>query len=167
MAHVWDEIVREHRALRGALERLEGFLASDRASFFMLMEVFLDFLRRVHVELEDRLVFPALARVCAQHGRTLARLEADHRLLETLGNTIITRGRGFGWDTLRERFEQFKTTLLEHNVAEESLYSRVLADCGSGAVEAALQGLNAEEAIGRFGLERYREFMEFAGYSLE
>lgn len=165
MVGVWAEVVRQHRALRGAMKQLEEFLSSDTGSFFMFMETVLDFLVRVHAKLEDEQVFPALQKACGQgeFGNTLGRLAADHRLLETLGQTIVGRGRGFHKQLLEERFGQFEKILLEHNMSEEALYQRMVDACGLAAVEEALRPIDPQKVVEGFGKQRYLEFMELAG----
>ncbi|MEM0120622.1 MAG: hemerythrin domain-containing protein [Thermoprotei archaeon] len=164
---VWLEIVAQHKALRHALGELHTLLTQDRESFYLYMEVLVDFLKRVHTPLEDELAFPRIEAICAGSGsargniaNTLSRLSADHKLLLTLGSTITGRGRAFGEDVLRERFEQFERILLEHNANEEALYQVVVKECGEEKVDSALGSVEeAEGIIRRYGLERYSEFM--------
>lgn len=161
------EVVRQHRALRGALRELGSLLESDRASFHLYMGSLVEFLLKVHARLEDEQLFPALLKACrgtdySSFERMLGRLTADHRLLETLGKTIASRGRGFDQHLLRERFEQFGKILLEHNASEEKLYAEINARCGGEGVRGALETIDPQKIIEEFGRERYLEFMRLA-----
>lgn len=167
MDNAWLEIVVQHRALRRALEELRTLITQDRESFYLYMDVVVDFLKEVHTPIEDVLVFPRLQKSCMDASgkqmdtaNTLSRLSADHKLLLTLGNTITSRGKAFDEDVLRERFEQFAKILLEHNANEEELYQAMVKVCGGERVDSSLRiPEEVQKIIEAYGVERYRDFM--------
>ncbi len=83
------------------------------------------FVRNCHARIEDELVFPKLGKFLeTQNSETLkvlSRLEADHKLIDTIGDQIKLRTTQGDTETLRKRILLYANTVESHNSSEESL----------------------------------------------
>jgi hemerythrin superfamily protein len=87
-----------------------------------------EFVRNCHAKIEDEEVFPTLRNMLKEEPdvesvvQTISRLEADHRLIDTIGEQIRQRTAQAGDpDTLRKRISLYATTVESHNSSEETL----------------------------------------------
>ena len=84
-----------------------------------------DFVRNCHAKVEDEIIFPKLKQILAskdeQHVKILSRLEADHRLIEMIGEQIKVATAQAETDTLRKRALLYANTLESHNSSEEEI----------------------------------------------
>lgn len=145
----------EHASLR-----LHFQFARKTANWDAIYEVE-EFVRHCHAKVEDEIVFPRLGELLKERPegesvlKTLFRLEADHRLIDTIGDQIRQRTiQGGDLDTLRKRILLFATTVESHNSSEESL----LFPYWKKAEEKVAASLEAEKTlkiIREFGLSRY------------
>ena len=84
-------------------------------------------MRRCHARVEDEVVFPHLKEILTIPNRedfvkTISRLKADHKLIDTIGEQIRLRtDEGNDPETLRKRTLLYATTVESHNASEESL----------------------------------------------
>jgi hemerythrin superfamily protein len=116
-----------------------------------------EFVRTCHARIEDELVFPKLKESISQPlqekiRRDISRLEADHRLIDKIGDQIKVRTLQGDAETLRKRIMLYMNAVESHNSAEESLifqYWNV-----SAADEQEIKS-KAWEIIRVFGLTRY------------
>src|SRR5208283_5853776 len=83
------------------------------------------FVRDCHARIEDELIFPKLEEFLgAQRGesaKVLSRLEADHKMIDTIGDQIKLRTTQGDTETLRKRMLLYANTVESHNSSEESL----------------------------------------------
>lgn len=84
-----------------------------------------DFVRNCHARIEDEIIFPKLKEQYAQKDeqlvKVLSRLEADHRLIEMIGEQIKVRTAEGDLETMRKRTMLYADTLESHNSSEETL----------------------------------------------
>ncbi|HZW56593.1 MAG TPA: hemerythrin domain-containing protein [Nitrososphaerales archaeon] len=85
-----------------------------------------DFVRNCHARIEDEVVFPRLKGIFETSKdenlvKVLSRLEADHKLIEMIGEQIKVRTAEGDLDTTRKRTMLYADTLESHNASEENL----------------------------------------------
>jgi hemerythrin superfamily protein len=121
-----------------------------------------EFVRRCRARVEDEVVFPMLRDLLTSHmNEVLSRIEADHRLIEKIGDQIRLRTMEGDPSILLKRISLFFTTVESHNTSEETeIFSKI--DLGR------LDGKDVKEKIAKiieeFGMNRY---LEVTGYSQE
>ena len=90
-----------------------------------------DFVRNCHAKVEDEIVFPKLKQILSpkdeQHMKILSRLEADHRLIEMIGEQIKLSTTHAETETLRKKVMLYANTLESHNSSEEELGLSIMA----------------------------------------
>ena len=116
-----------------------------------------EFVRGCHAKVEDEVVFPHLKEILSVPNRddflkVISRLEADHKLIDTIGKQIRSRtAQGNDPETLRKRILLYATTVESHNSSEESL---IFQFWQSGSEDKWITE-KAMEIIREFGLNRY------------
>ena len=105
----------EHSALRLHFR----YLGSNLESIYELE----DFVRNCHAKIEDEVVFPAIRKSLESKfvEETVSRLEADHKLIDKIGDQIKQKTVEGDMDVLRKRIQLYSNTVLSHNASEESL----------------------------------------------
>ena len=89
-----------------------------------------DFVRNCHAKIEDEVVFPRLGELFDTKDDkdaklTLSRLQADHRMIEMIGDQIKLRTIQGDSETLKKRIMLYIRTVELHNSTEElSVFSR-------------------------------------------
>ena len=146
----------EHASLR-----LHFQFARKTANWDAIYEVE-EFVKYCHANVEDQIVFPRLQKMLEKRPdresilKSLSRLEADHRLIDAIGDQIRQRTiQGGDVDTLRKRILLFATTVESHNSSEESLVFPYWE-----AEEKAAASVETEQTfkvVREFGLSRYFE----------
>jgi hemerythrin superfamily protein len=115
-----------------------------------------DFVRNCHAKIEDEIIFPKLKSVLApkddQLIKVLSRLEADHRLIEKIGDQIKIKTAEGDLETLRKRTMLYADTLESHNASEETLIFPFWEKNKSEDGE-IMRG--AKKIIEEFGQDRY------------
>lgn len=139
----------EHAAIRIQLKIIRE---KNSDSIFELE----DFVRNCHAKVEDIVVFPKLKVILGSKGeqlvKTLSRLEADHKLIEMIGEQIKTLTAQGEEQTMRKRIMLYADTLESHNSSEESL---VFPLWNLDEKEERDIMLRSIEVIEKFGRERY------------
>lgn len=113
-----------------------------------------DFVRNCHARIEDEVVFPELRKSPDAKAieKTISRLEADHKLIDTIGDQIKQRTVEGDLDILRKRIQLYANTILSHNASEESsIFGYWNA---TEAVETQVVSM-ARKIIESFGFNRY------------
>ncbi len=116
-----------------------------------------EFIRNSHAKVEDKVVFPKLQESLKDPNREdlskiISRLEADHRLIDTIGEQIRLRTvQGSDAETLRKRILLYATTVESHNASEETLIFQYWNPSTNQDEEIP----RAMEIIRDFGLDRY------------
>ena len=142
----------EHASLR-----LHFQFARRTANWDSIYEVE-EFVRSCHAKVEDEVVFPKLQESLKDpdrenHIKIISRLEADHRLIDTIGEQIRLRTtQGGDEETLRKRILLYATTVESHNASEESLIFPYWNMSGSDPNEVIIP---AKKIIREYGLNRY------------
>lgn len=85
-----------------------------------------DFVRSCHARIEDEIVFPMLRKSLGQKlaqklEEVIPRLEADHKLICTIGEQIKVKTVEGDLETLKKRILLYASTVVSHNASEESL----------------------------------------------
>lgn len=136
----------EHAALRLHF-RLARDVNSD--SIYEVEE----FVRNCHARVEDEVIFPKLRESGDEKlGKVLSRLEADHKLIDTIGDQIKLRTARGDVETLRKRILLYMSTVESHNSSEESL---IFQYWKAGESEERDTKTRARKIIEEFGLNRY------------
>ena len=139
-------LMAEHAALRVHF-RLARDVNSD--SIYEVEE----FVRNCHAKVEDEVIFPKLRESGnAQLEQVLSRLEADHKLIDAIGDQIKLRTAQGDIETLRKRILLYMNTVESHNASEESL---IFQYWKAGESEERDTKSKARKIIEEFGLNRY------------
>ena len=116
-----------------------------------------EFVRSCHARIEDELVFPKLKESISRLleetvTKDLSRLEADHRLIDKIGDQIKVRTVQGDEETLRKRILLYMNTVESHNAGEESL---IFQHWNVSEAEEHEVKSKAWDIIRAFGLNRY------------
>ena len=155
--NIIEQLMVEHSALR--LHFRFARESSDSNSIYDLEE----FVRKCHARIEDEIVFPKLQEQTAPK-QSLSRLEADHKLINTIGDQIKLRTSTGELDTLKKRVALYMTTVESHNSGEESL---VFPYWNVSRTEEHELASKALRIIQEFGLNRYLELTGISQKLLE
>ena len=136
--NIIELLMAEHAALRLHF----GYL---RSASFAIYEIE-DFVRNCHAKIEDELVFPELGKIL-EIKQAISRLEADHKLIDVIGDQIRQRTVQGDMETLKKRVELYASAVASHNASEESLIF--------GYWKGADVILSARKIIEDFGFGRY------------
>jgi hemerythrin superfamily protein len=119
-----------------------------------------EFVRSCHARVEDEIVFPALRELLVAERRqeqvknVLSRLEADHRMIDTIGDQIKLRTIQGDAPTLSKRISLYCTTVETHNTTEEV---QLFPQWKASMEQEEEFRVKALEIIRQFGLNRYYE----------
>jgi hemerythrin superfamily protein len=119
-----------------------------------------EFVRSSHARVEDEIVFPALRELLLSEGKqelvknVLSRLEADHRMIDTIGDQIKLRTIQGDAPTLSKRISLYCNTVETHNTTEEV---QLFPHWNVKTVEERELSAKALEINRQFGLNRYYE----------
>ncbi|MCL4517712.1 MAG: hemerythrin domain-containing protein [Thaumarchaeota archaeon] len=115
-----------------------------------------DFVRNCHAKVEDEVVFPRLKQMLAskeeQLVKVLSRIEADHKLIEMIGEQIKNSTAQAETEMLRKRIMLYANTVESHNSSEESLIFQYWKTTEEESREIISK---AKNIIEQFGRERY------------
>jgi hemerythrin superfamily protein len=142
----------EHVSLRVRLDELQYRREPD---FFIAIN---QFVLNCHAKVEDEAVFPRLkAILTGDHEllNTTSKIEADHKLISTLGGNMEKWIKDKDLSLFERRIEVYSKTVVQHNAMEESLvfpfWGKVSAEKARSALE------EAKRIINQFGQDRYFE----------
>ncbi|MCL6015031.1 MAG: hemerythrin domain-containing protein [Candidatus Thermoplasmatota archaeon] len=114
---VVEVLMTEHSAIRHISN---NFKFDSESSDF---QVFVEYLKKCHIEIEERVFVPVIKDVYDGKKmdliRNVDRIMADHRLLETLASNIIKWKDEENFDILKTRVPLFFKLLQDHNNSEE------------------------------------------------
>lgn len=144
--NIIEQLMAEHSSLRVRF----GYLGVNSESIYELE----DFVRNCHAKIEDEVVFPEMRKSPESKyiEEIVSRLEADHKLIDTIGDQIKQRTVEGDLDILRKRIQLYANTVLSHNSNEETLlfdHWKVSQNVESHAV------FSARKIIENFGSNRY------------
>jgi hemerythrin superfamily protein len=123
-----------------------------------------EFVRTCHAKIEDELVFPKFRETLTRSQKEnvvndLSRLEADHKLIDKIGDQIKSKTIEGDERTLQKRIMLYLNTVETHNSAEENL---IFPHWNISGDEERSIKLNALKVIENFGVERYFEVTGFS-----
>ena len=127
---------------------------------FDLIYALEEFVRSCHAKVEDEVVFPLLKGTLLSQGKehivtgVLSRLEADHKLIETIGEQIKLRTIQGDAQILSKRISLYCSTVETHNTAEETQIFHYWSPDNVQEKDATTDAL---KIIHLFGLNRYYE----------
>lgn len=116
-----------------------------------------DFVRNCHARIEDELIFPKLRQLIEpkdpQLVKVLSRLEADHKLIEMIGEQIKVQTAQGEPETLRKRIMLYASTLETHNATEETTIFPFWSENSPAESEEIVS--RARKIVEAFGRDRY------------
>ena len=124
-----------------------------------------EFVRNCHAKVEDEVVFPALRTVLKLENKedtiteVLNRLEADHKLIDKIGEQIRVRTVEGDAEILSKRISLYFSTVETHNTVEER---QLFPYWINSAEQERVLRQRAMKIIGDFGLNRYYEITGFS-----
>ncbi|MDA4131005.1 MAG: hemerythrin domain-containing protein [Thaumarchaeota archaeon] len=145
----------EHASLR-----LHFQYARKTANWDSIYEIE-DFVRNCHARSEDEVVFPQLQKEFVRSSnqetlKILSRLEADHKLIDTIGDQIKSRTVQGDTETLRKRILLYANTVESHNSSEEALIFQYWKNLDTTIDESAQNSVSLfRQIIQDYGLNRY------------
>ena len=154
MLNVVELLMVEHVSLR-----LRFRLMREQQNFDSICAIE-EFVRTCHAKVEDELVFPILRDLLFSQGKqkivedVLRRLEADHKLIDTIGEQIKLRTIQGDSQTLTKRIALYCSTVESHNSAEEIQLFPFWSPAESQERDAAV---GAVKIMNLFGMNRYYE----------
>lgn len=134
----------------------------DVSPDFERFREFHEFLLNVHIEVEEKIVFPALYEPLwddsKEYRATINLVSADHKLLDKLAQNLVKWKEGGKEELYSERMPLYSRLLIEHNEKEESdIFSR-WKKLDSSIYKSASKEIN--NVISSFGIENYRKAMD-------
>jgi hemerythrin superfamily protein len=149
--NIIEQLMVEHASLRLQFR----FAREGNSNSIYELE---EFVRKCHARIEDEIVFPKLRESLSSLQdkvvtSNLSRLEADHRLIDKIGDQIKLKTVEGDIETLRKRVSLYVSTVESHNAGEEMLifpYWKV-----SDEEEEREAKSKAWKIIREFGLDRY------------
>jgi len=153
--NVIELLMTEHASLR-----LHFQYARKTANWDSIYEVE-DFVSNCHAKTEDELVFPKLEKEFLRSSdketlKILSRLEADHKLIGTIGDQIKLKTTQGDTESLRKRILLYANTVESHNSSEEALIFRYWPKLGSATNEGQEPILEqVRRIIQDYGMNRY------------
>jgi hemerythrin superfamily protein len=123
-----------------------------------------EFIRTCHAKIEDEVVFPKLRDSLQQTlqekvTKDLSRLEADHRLIDKIGDQIKIRTVEGNRESLEKRILLYINTVESHNSGEELL---IFPHWNVPDTEEQEAKSRAWKIIENFGLSRYLALTGFS-----
>ncbi len=117
MADLAELLMFEHSSIRVVSREAKNDIAFD---FFT---GFNDYLVNDHVAVEEKILFPVIVdndwADRQEFAKTVSRILADHKLIETLANNIIRWHESGNEDLYKRRMPDFFMILTDHNLSEE------------------------------------------------
>ncbi|MDG6928224.1 MAG: hemerythrin domain-containing protein [Nitrososphaerota archaeon] len=152
-----DLLLYEHSALRVLKSEWEG--GYQRVDFKTLN----DFVVNHHARVEDIYVFPMIKASNPDDldlAKSVDRISADHKLIETLGSNIVKWINSNDIDMLKRRIPVYWKILSEHNMTEEkAVFYRL---------KGTLDSVNGiVESIKSFGIDEYIKITGISSSMLE
>jgi hemerythrin superfamily protein len=125
-----------------------------------------EFVRNCHAKVEDEVVFPTLRRALMSENMeetiaaVLNRLEADHKLIDKIGEQIRVRTVEGDRDILAKRISLYCSTVETHNTVEERQIFPYWGYNSAGQEQTLRR--SAMNIVRDFGLNRYYEVTGFS-----
>ncbi len=157
MADAIEILMMEHQSIR----HISKYLKQDSLPGF---SEFHEYLRSVHIEIEEKIVFPVIyenipdTRIDVR--RQIDQIKSDHKLIQTLAGNIVKWMEGQNTDLVSERFPLYFRLLKEHNLNEDRLVFPWWKNIDGEAFRTARKEIAG--IIDAFGRERYLNILEIS-----
>lgn len=150
MADLAEILMVEHAAIRHIRKGMESDPDYSR------LDAFHDYLQNCHIEIEERILFPAIIEISGSDFREEARrIMADHKLIQALFTNLSKWYESQDMEKFHARFPMFFSLLQEHNDREDSSVFPHWASIGKAALSQAKK--EAASIISSFGMKSYLE----------
>ncbi len=140
----------EHEAIRHISKYLKIDSELDFSDFHR-------YLKEVHIEIEERVVFPAIeGKLPESKGEmisTIEKIKADHKLIDTLAKNIALWQEKNEIELINERFPLYLRLLRDHNLSEDRLIFPLWKELELREVRSSIK--DAESIIDSFGIKDY------------
>lgn len=162
MADAVEILMMEHQSIR----HISKYLKQDSPANFM---EFHDYLKSVHIEVEEKIVFPVIyenlpgTRVDVR--RQIDQIMADHKLIQTLAMNLEKWMEDQNNELVNERFPLYFRLLKDHNLNEDRIVFPWWKDINGDAFRMVKKEI--ENIIDSFGRERYLNIMEISPEQLD
>ena len=117
MADIVEILMIEHLAMKRMKEKQVTGISNEEFSSFH------GFLMNVHVEVEEKIVFPELIEPQwedhKQYAEKIEKIKADHKLINTLATNLKKWYDGEDIKTYNDRIPLYFRLLVDHNTLEE------------------------------------------------
>ena len=117
MADLVEILMIEHLAMKRMKEKQVTGISNEEFSSFHA------FLMNVHVEVEEKIVFPELIEPQwddqVQYAEKIEKIKADHKLINTLATNLKKWYDGGNIKTYNDRIPLYFRLLVDHNTLEE------------------------------------------------
>lgn len=141
----------EHLAIRHASRYVLPELAEGNLATFHT------YLKECHIEIEERLVFPAIESVVKDKDEglyaTVDHVRQDHKLIDTLGTKLIKWISDGNQELVNVRFPSYFNLLMQHNSSEDQLVFPLWKKVEHSVQTAAVK--DAKGIIETFGSDKY------------
>ena len=125
---------------------------------------FHEFLLNVHIEVEEKVVFPALYEPLwddsKEYRATIDLISADHKLLDKLARNLVHWKESGNEEFYRERMPLYTRLLVEHNEKEESDIFKRWKSLDYYVYRSASKEIGS--VISSFGIQNYRKAMNLS-----
>ena len=155
MADAVELLLIEHLQCR-SFRRLQ-----DVSPDFERFVAFHQFLMDVHIEIEEKIVFPNLYEPlwedADEYRATISKIAADHKLLDKLAGNLIQWKESGNEELYLERMPLYTRLLIEHNEREESDIFTRWRSLDNYVYRSASKEISS--VISSFGVKNYRKAM--------
>lgn len=142
----------------GAIRHLSKYISNDSDEDLI---GFHEYLKNVHIEVEEKIVFAILLEFINQDDRvlvtTIDQLKVDHRSIDELAGDIFTLWMRGEQDAAVEKTKLYLRLLKEHNYSEDSSVFPLWKNVGEKEMTMAMK--EAGNIIESFGRELYIELI--------
>ncbi len=157
MADAVEILMMEHQSIR----HISKYLKQDSLTDF---SEFHDYLRSVHIEIEEKIVFPVIYESIPESRpdvrREIDQIKADHKLIQTLAGNIVKWMEDQNTELVHERFPLYFRLLKEHNLNEDRLVFPWWKGIDGERIRTARREIAS--IIDAFGRERYLNIQEIS-----
>ncbi len=153
MADLAEILMIEHMAIRHIRNKVE------RKPDYQMLDEFHDYLKRCHIEIEEKILFPILLDNPSESDpgfkEEAKRIMADHKLIQALFENLARWSERQDIANFKSRFPLYFRLLQEHNDKEDASVFPHWKSIGVRELKSAK--LEASSVIESFGRKRYLE----------
>lgn len=154
MGDIVELLMVEHQAIRHLSRYIRRNSDEDLMGFH-------EYLKNVHIEIEEKIVFPILLEVGDQVDSalklTIDQLIVDHKSIDSLESEILSLWKNGRQNTAIEKTNLYFRLLWDHNLSEDNLVFPLWKKVGEKDMIAAMN--EARSIIDNFGRDIYTELI--------